>query len=269
MITSQCEQCGKEIVRAGFTPGRFCSRECAGEHRRTWKPVDRDWLHQKYVVEGLGTTQIGRLVGRHPKRVYGWLRDFGIPMREKWRGNVPPRQPFHDPEWLKAEYGRGRNCYSIAEECGVAPATVHRYLVRFGIETRTAVESTKLAGKQTGFTSHKNPMRGRKGPLATNWKGGITPERQAFYESPEWASACSSVWKRDDATCRRCHTRKSGEDQTFCIHHVVSFAIKHLRAEPSNLILLCEECHRWVHSNANANREFIRNYEADSDPPSG
>ncbi len=270
MVTSQCERCGKEIVRAGSIPGRFCSRKCAAEHRReTWKPVDRDWLYQKYVVEGLGTTRIGRLVGRHPKRVYEWLRDLGIPLREKWQGNVPSRQPFHDPDWLKSEYEKGRNCYDIAEECGVVPGTVFRYMVRFGIETRSTHESLRLAGTQVRLFGEKNPMWGRKGPRATNWKGGITPERQAFYESEEWASACSAVWKRDKATCQRCGKKKTGEDQVFCVHHIVSFAIKHLRADPANLVLLCEKCHRWVHSNANADRKFIREYRTDGDPPPG
>jgi len=31
-----------------------------------------------------------------------------------------------------------------------------------------------------------------------------------------------------------------------------------LRADPDNLILLCADCHHWVHSNENINDEFIR-----------
>jgi 5-methylcytosine-specific restriction endonuclease McrA len=30
-----------------------------------------------------------------------------------------------------------------------------------------------------------------------------------------------------------------------------------LRAEPDNLVLLCEACHRWVHSRANIGRVFL------------
>lgn len=257
MITSQCEMCGKEITRAGSTPGRTCSRACAAALRRTWKPVTREWLWQKYVEEGLGTTRIGRLVGRDQKRVYEWLVEFGIPMREKWRGNVPPSKPYHDAEWLKAEYAKGGNCYTIAAACGGAPNTVHKYLVKFGIEARTSVASARAAGKTHGSKGEKNGMFGRKGARSTNWKGGVTPDRQAFYQTPEWAAACSEVWRRDDATCRRCGVRKSSEDQEYCVHHVVSFAVKALRAEPSNLVLLCVKCHRWVHSRKNVARDFI------------
>jgi predicted HNH restriction endonuclease len=31
-----------------------------------------------------------------------------------------------------------------------------------------------------------------------------------------------------------------------------------LRAVATNLVLLCESCHDFIHSNANKNREFIR-----------
>jgi hypothetical protein len=261
MITSHCERCGTEIIRGGSIPGRFCSRMCAGQAKRDTKPVSREWLAAKYTDEGLGTVQIGRLVGRHPKRVYEWLIGYGIPLRAKWHGNVPDPKPFHDPEWLKAEYAKGRNCYTIAAEFGVVPATVFRYMVKAGIETRTSVESTKLAGKTVRLSGAKNGMFGRKGSLSSNWKGGVTPDRQAFYETREWAEACSQVWKRDDATCQRCGARKTSEDQEYSVYHIVTFAVKELRSEPTNLILLCKPCRLWVHSNQNERRQFIREPE--------
>jgi len=90
-----------------------------------------------------------------------------------------------------------------------------------------------------------------------HWKGGITPERQAFYTSREWAEACLFVWNRDKATCQRCGKKKINNDEEFHIHHIISFSQKELRAEPNNLILLCGDCHRWVHSAKNMNNEFL------------
>ena len=40
-------------------------------------------------------------------------------------------------------------------------------------------------------------------------------------------------------------------------HHVASFAVVELRMEVSNLVLLCEPCHYWVHGADNTLREFI------------
>jgi len=67
-----------------------------------------------------------------------------------------------------------------------------------------------------------------------------------------WKSACSYVYKRDNAQCVRC----SSKDDLH-IHHIVSFADTDLRAEVSNLVLLCVKCHRFVHSKKNINGEFI------------
>lgn len=41
------------------------------------------------------------------------------------------------------------------------------------------------------------------------------------------------------------------------IHHIVSFAVKGLRAEVTNLALLCVACHRYVHSKRNVDREYL------------
>ena len=41
------------------------------------------------------------------------------------------------------------------------------------------------------------------------------------------------------------------------IHHIVSFADTDLRAEVSNLVLLCVKCHRFVHSKNNITQEYL------------
>jgi 5-methylcytosine-specific restriction endonuclease McrA len=102
-------------------------------------------------------------------------------------------------------------------------------------------------------------MWNRLGELNPNWRGGVTADRQSFYASQEWKSACSAVWKRDQATCQRCglvHDTDPGVP--FHVHHITSFAVKELRAEASNLLLVCEPCHQWIHSRRNVNREYLQ-----------
>lgn len=89
------------------------------------------------------------------------------------------------------------------------------------------------------------------------WLGGTSPERQKFQSSTEWKAVSKIVWKRDGARCQRCDVFKNDYLKNFHIHHIVSFSVESLRADPSNLILLCEDCHYWVHSNANEKGLFI------------
>ena len=95
-------------------------------------------------------------------------------------------------------------------------------------------------------------MYGKTGEANPNWKGGVTPERQALYSSLEWAEVVKVVWARDKAICQRC-----GEPGKH-IHHIVSFAVPELRADADNLILLCRDCHSWVHSRKNTEGEFVK-----------
>lgn len=45
--------------------------------------LDKEWLRQKYIVEGLSTYQIAKMIGRDPKSIYAKLKDFNIPTRPR------------------------------------------------------------------------------------------------------------------------------------------------------------------------------------------
>lgn len=251
-----CANCGASFTRRGSKVPKFCSVGCKSDWQRNQKPYTRDWLYEKYVVEGLGTYQIAEIVGRNPKQVWHWLKGYEIPLRTRDWDTTPDTKPYQDEAWLRNEYlGNRRSSGDIAREFGVTDANIMFYLHRFGILRRNISQARKV--KKWGSSGSKNPMYGKRGAVSNNWRGGITPERQAFYATEEWKTAQWLVYRRDKATCQRCHKRKSRSDK-FAIHHVVSFAIRELRAEPSNLILLCGDCHHWVHSKANVNRDFIK-----------
>lgn len=187
-------------------------------------------------------------------------------------------------QWLRERYiGRGLDCTQIAAELRKDPKTIWSWLRHYGIPTRPRGDFSRLLqhGRSPGFKlsdAHKDALRrvrqadGRKpylkngvhwlklpGAVPGNWKGGITPERQAFYATDEWKAACKTVWARAGAKCERCsiHHNTAKSRGTFHVHHIVSFMVRALRAEPSNLALLCASCHRFVHSKRNINREFL------------
>lgn len=234
MIQTQCKICEKEIIKRGSKPGVFCSMECKAEWQRQQKPVDREWLYQKYIVEELSANAIAKIVGRNSKNVWRWLQDYGI--------ETSPRG-----------YGHGQHKYSD----GNTTFKGHKH-------TDQAKEKIRQQRIQDGHVPYLKDgvhhLKGKRGDETPSWKGGVTPERQSVYSSQEWKNAVRVVWRRDNAICQRCkldHRTVNRAEMSFAIHHIVSFADKSKRCDPDNLVLLCVKCHRFVHSKANVNKEFL------------
>lgn len=237
---SVCKFCSKNFIHPVTNPGIYCSRACKSEWQRTQKPVDRDWLYEKYVVEGRSCPEIATIVSRHPKRVWEWLRDLDIPTRP--RGHCYASNLafcfWKDPDGVNPMKGR-----KLSPE-------VRKRLSEIAIAT----------GRVPYDPAVGSYMKGKSGAQVPSWKGGVTPDRQAFYSSPEWKAVIPQVWKRDNATCQNCGCHNEpGKRFSFDIHHIVSFACVELRAELGNLVLLCEKCHYWIHSSENTEGKFIRN----------
>lgn len=170
-----------------------------------------------------------------------------------WR----PRKLFWDREWLYAEYvTKKRPANEIATEFGVTESAILFWLEKHSIPTRSMQEIR--VQKHWGLSGKKNGMYGVRGKDNPNWKGGVTPERQAFYCFQEWASVVLQIWSRDKATCQRCSARQKHNERAMHIHHIAGFENIELRCDLDNLILLCPECHHWVHSNKNAKGQFVK-----------
>jgi hypothetical protein len=234
-------------------------------------------LYEQYIVQGRSTDSIGREVGRNPKQVYAWLKGYDSEPRARgWSteraDERAPAKPYHDPAWLREEdESKGRSAHDIAAQFGVSDGNVLFFLRQFGIPRRTTRQARAL--KRWSLPGRLNGMYGKRGAEVPHWKGGVTPERQALYSSEEWADAVKLIWRRDGGSCQRCGERyKYGRH--FAIHHIVSFAVRTLRAEPTNLVLLCRACHDWVHSKANTERLFLKPWEGGANvehpaPPGG
>jgi len=172
---------------------------------------------------------------------------------EHWRAP----QPFREKIWLEEHYiTQGMSTGEIAGLFGVTDGAIIYWLRKHNIQRRNVSQARKI--KRWGQSGTDNPMWNKRGELNPRWLGGVTPDRQAFYTSVEWRRACSAVWKREAATCKRCGLHHDNSpDMPFHIHHIVSFADKKLRADEDNLVLLCESCHHFVHSKRNINRELL------------
>jgi len=238
-IHANCDFCGKPVVRNAAlckhanVKKHFCDNDCKAAFQKLAKPVTREWLYEHYVVMGLDCPEIARMVDRNPTSVHAWLKDFDIPTRPRGMSNASSKTQFAKGH----KQGVGR----------VLP-----------VESRKKIaDKCRERGSAPYLIDGQHWLKTVPRDQHPNWKGGITAERQAFYASPEWQGVARKVWKRDNRTCQRCGIVHQS-DRPFDIHHIVSFECKELRAELSNLILLCEKCHYWVHGPQNKEREFIR-----------
>jgi hypothetical protein len=210
---------------------RFCDRACASAFARRDRPSD-EWLRQKYEDEGLTAVDLAHLFSKDPKTTWLWLRQAGVETR--------PRGSYDTFALSGAEHG-------------------NRLGVKHTEEAKTKIREAWKTRDPKSYAGN-GPWRGKFGEDHPQWKGGCTPERQAFYSSDEWKAVACLVWGRDKGVCRRCekHSERTPDPhKRWHIHHIVSFMVKELRADPNNLVLLCPPCHRWVHGKFNLNKEFL------------
>lgn len=237
-----CSICGKELKRWLINPvtknpikNFFCDNTCKGiwqNQQRENLGFTKEWLINEYINNKKSANKIAKEIGRDPKRVWEWIRDYGIETR--------PRG--HDTSHLLKDGSSFRGKKHTEEY------------------KKNLSKISKEDGRVPWGKNNKHPLKGIKSELHPNYKGGLTPERQAFYSSIEWVRSVKEVWKRDKAICQKCgkHHNEDKIRGTFHIHHIISFQIREFRADISNLVLLCKECHRWVHSNQNINKDFIK-----------
>ncbi len=183
-------------------------------------------LHYWYCDMQMDCTQISRLLGCDPKTVWKLLKVQRIKTRPRganWRDNLV----------LDGSAFRGK---------------------KHTPENREKQRQRRLQDGHVPYLKNGIHWLHATGRRPSSWRGGLTPERQAFYSTPEWKECVKAVWKRDDATCQRCkldHRKIERGNPRFTIHHIDSFMIRERRADIDNLILLCEPCHKWIHSSKN------------------
>lgn len=112
--------------------------------------MDRITL-EGFLTEGLSLEQIGRRVERHPSTVSYWLRKHGLePVHKRKhaaRGGIE-RAP------LEALVATGASCPEIAQQLGVSPEMVRRWLFKYGLRTqRAAARQARRELAKAGMTT--------------------------------------------------------------------------------------------------------------------
>lgn len=241
-INTNCSYCQASLIRWPINPNTklpvrnfFCNSTCKGKWQiaqREAMGFTKEWLKHQYLDLGKSANQIATEIGRDSKRVWEWITNYGLKTR-----------------------ARGHNTDHLPKDGSASLGMSH------SAETKARLRSIALADGRLPWGKGNEPFwKGKFGNQHPCFTGGMTPERQAVYASKEWIDAVKVVWSRDNATCQRCdkHHNTAVSRGTFHIHHLVSFQVKELRTDSSNLVLLCKECHKFVHSKKNTEKQYIK-----------
>lgn len=165
-------------------------------------------------------------------------------------------KPYWEKKWLIAEYvKKGRSAQEIATEFGCAETNVLYFLAKHAIPKRTVKEVRQV--KKWGLSGAANGMYGRCGADNPRWIDGSSPERQTMYARSFWKELAKTVLERDGYKCLRCKCAHSGGNKLHA-HHIKPWAGNpKSRFLLSNIVTVCQKCHNWIHSKANANNEYL------------
>ena len=159
-----------------------------------------------------------------------------------WRAS----KPFWDRQWLYEEYvEKKRAANEIAKQFGITEAAIFFWLRKHKIPRRKMSTIRKL--KKWGLRGAQNGMFGKFGNQNPNWNGGHSPERQSLYARSAWKELAKTILKRDSYQCQKCEVGHSFGNR-LVVHHQKPWAkYPEFRFEPTNLLTLCEKCHKKIH----------------------
>jgi predicted DNA-binding protein YlxM (UPF0122 family) len=221
---------------------RFTSRDkkdLAEECGLSWNPTisrwldkydiiklhrDEEWLRKKYIDEDLTCVEIAE--NHVPYEVSNatvqhYVRELGI------------QKPYHRESVLREMYcEKNMSTIEIADEFDVSQAAIWRNLDKHDID---------MVSVEDRWEVYENPMKGVTGEDHHHYD----PDRvdQDWRHSSEWNQMKEGVRDRDNNTCQICEN----QDELH-VHHIVPVSEGGRKLDPQNLMTLCGNCHREVHS---------------------
>jgi thymidylate synthase (FAD) len=174
---------------------------------------------------------------------------------------------YQDREWMRARRREGLSVTEIAEQAGCSYHTVRKWLgvheLRFTPEERRGRPAWNrgLRGYSTGYRMterHRSAIRSARSGVKSNfWRGGVTSERASI---GRWTrEQAARVHEAFEHTCQACGSRGG----TLHAHHIVPVWYDPTLARAvSNLITVCDSCHRDLHSAVESELDFARRHAA-------
>lgn len=164
-------------------------------------------------------------------------------------------RPHMDYAWMRKQREAGLSVQEIADLAGCSYHNIRRWLKKheltFRPEERNFAKGHRPWNKdnkgyklnRTWTEEQKDAIRrARSGPKSNFWRGGITPERANI---GRWTrEQAPRVHHHFDYTCQQCGKRGG----TLHAHHIVPVWMDaSLAREITNLVSVCDECHKEIH----------------------
>ena len=85
----------------------------------------------------------------------------------------------------------------------------------------------------------------------TKYPKGFNPSKSGSGDRPGQAEFREMVIDRDGLVCEKCgKTKEEHPELTFVCHHIIPVKVDPIQsADIDNGIILCEDCHNWIHAN--------------------
>ncbi len=218
--------------------------------------MDKESL-ESLLDHGVSVEQIARRFGKDPSTVSYWMKKYGLvsPYKEKHaaKGGIE-REP------LAALVGLGASIGAISRELGRSHATVRHWLLKYGLQTRSAVrrrdaKAARSAGSLTmqAVCAHHGEtefwLEGR-GSFRCSMcrKEAVTKRRRRVKEIlvKEAGGACAICGYDEWIGALQFHHRRPGEKEFEISGAGITRSLERARNEARKCILLCSNCHAEV-----------------------
>lgn len=226
--------------------------------RTDWKTLPREEFDD--LIKKHPAKKIAEMFGVTFGAVYYRIRTYGMPLR----GHKDPRKPtgpsrsFQPPKAELKRLLKQMSMRDIAAHYGVGETVVFTRVKQYGLKGPTRSERLSVYAKNRPASHNQKigeTLSTRTGPLASNWRGGVTDELKRERQTRKYMQWKMSVIKRDGFKCVRCGVEQGyvceccGSRILLHAHHIKSFS-EHpeLRYDMSNGLSLCGICHWQEHN---------------------
>ena len=188
-----------------------------------WKTstLDENYIVNLYLKDNLSMTQIAEKFNVSINKIKRILLNNNINIRDISE-QIKLKLNLDENEVINLYINKQLSCSKIALVLNTTHTTISSILYKHNINLRTQKE-------EIGGSKH------------SNWKGGISPERNIIMQTNEYKEWRNNVYQKDNYTCQCCGDNKGGN---LNAHHIKNFSdYVDLRFDVENGVTLCENCH--------------------------